>query len=172
MTLNEIQLTEYHKPPAVCTKPLRGFVFPRYARPHQFLGGSAAHDFYRTPPVAPSATFMCLETFRFPGLFVAWCRSSHPEVFLRKRVLKICSKFTAEHPCWNAISIKLQSKLQVLKNTSGRLLLLVPYIGLFHCFCLQRFLLPVEFSETFDLTLLMKVILICVVIKINYSTRR
>ena len=37
MTLNEIP-----KPPAVCTKPLRGFVFPRYARPHQFLGGSAA----------------------------------------------------------------------------------------------------------------------------------
>ena len=25
--------------------------------------------------------------------------SSHPEVFLEKRVLKICSKFTGEHPC-------------------------------------------------------------------------
>ena len=34
-------------------------------------------------------------------------RSSHPEVFLRKGVLKICSKFTAEHPCRSAISIKL-----------------------------------------------------------------
>ena len=32
------------KPPAVCTKPLRGFVFPRYARPQQFLGGSTAPD--------------------------------------------------------------------------------------------------------------------------------
>ena len=30
------------KPPAVCTKPLRAFVFLRYARLHQFLGGSAA----------------------------------------------------------------------------------------------------------------------------------
>ena len=30
------------KPPAVCKKPLRGFVFPHYARPHQFLGGSPA----------------------------------------------------------------------------------------------------------------------------------
>ena len=30
------------KPPVVCTKLLRGFVFPRFARPHQFLGGSAA----------------------------------------------------------------------------------------------------------------------------------
>ena len=26
-------------------------------------------------------------------------RSSYPEVFLGKGVLKICSKFTAEHPC-------------------------------------------------------------------------
>ena len=36
-------------------------------------------------------------------------RSSHPEVSLRKGVLKICSKFTGEHPCRNVISIKLQS---------------------------------------------------------------
>ena len=34
-------------------------------------------------------------------------RSSHPEVFLEKGVLKICSKFTGEHPCGSAISIKL-----------------------------------------------------------------
>ena len=34
-------------------------------------------------------------------------RSSHPEVFLRKGVLKICSKFTGEHPCRSVISIKL-----------------------------------------------------------------
>ena len=26
-------------------------------------------------------------------------RSSHPEVFLEKGVLKRCSKFTGEHPC-------------------------------------------------------------------------
>ena len=31
------------------------------------------------------------------------CRSSHPEVFLGKVVLKICSKFTGEHPCRSAI---------------------------------------------------------------------
>ena len=36
-------------------------------------------------------------------------RSSLPEVFLRKSVLKMCSKFTGEHPCWSLISIKLQS---------------------------------------------------------------
>ena len=33
--------------------------------------------------------------------------SSHAEVFLGKGVLKICSKFTGEHPCRSAISIKL-----------------------------------------------------------------
>ena len=36
-------------------------------------------------------------------------RSSHQEMFLRKGVLKIRSKFTGEHPCRSAISIKLQS---------------------------------------------------------------
>ena len=36
-------------------------------------------------------------------------RSSRPEVFLGKGVLKICSKFTGEHPCRSLISIKLQS---------------------------------------------------------------
>ena len=34
-------------------------------------------------------------------------RSSRSEVFLVKGVLKICSKFTGEHPCWSLISIKL-----------------------------------------------------------------
>ena len=36
-------------------------------------------------------------------------RSSRSEVFLGKGVLKICSKFTGEHPCRSVISIKLQS---------------------------------------------------------------
>ena len=34
-------------------------------------------------------------------------RSGHPEVFLEEVVLKMCSKFTGEHPCWSVISIKL-----------------------------------------------------------------
>ena len=34
-------------------------------------------------------------------------KSSPPEVFLRKGVLKICSKVTGEQPCRNVISIKL-----------------------------------------------------------------
>ena len=36
-------------------------------------------------------------------------RSSRPEVFLGKSVVKICSKLTGEHPCQSAILIKLQS---------------------------------------------------------------
>ena len=70
-------------------------------------------------------------------------RSSHSEVLLGKGVLKICSKFTGEHPCRSAISIKLlcnfieitlrhgRSPVNLLhifrtlfsKNTNGRLLL-------------------------------------------------
>ena len=34
-------------------------------------------------------------------------RDSHPEVFLRKGVLKVCSKFAAENTCPSVISIKL-----------------------------------------------------------------
>ena len=70
-------------------------------------------------------------------------RSSHPEVFLGKGVLEICSKFTGEHPYRSVISVKLQrnfievtlrhrcSPVNLLhifrtpffKNTSGWLLL-------------------------------------------------
>ena len=41
------------------------------------------------------------------GNNVTNCRSSHPEVFLGKGVLRICSKYTGEHPCRSWISIKL-----------------------------------------------------------------
>ena len=37
--------------------------------------------------------------------------SSHPEVFFGKGTLKICSKFTGEHPWRSAISIKLLCNL-------------------------------------------------------------
>ena len=39
-------------------------------------------------------------------------RSSHPEVLLEKGALKICSKFTEEHPCRSVTSIKLLCKLK------------------------------------------------------------
>ena len=75
--------------------------------------------------------------------FLRSYRNSRPEVFLREVVLKICSKFTGEHPCRSVISIKLLCKFIKIvlrhgsspvnllhifripfpKNTSGRLFL-------------------------------------------------
>ena len=72
-------------------------------------------------------------------------------MFLRKGFLKICSKFTGEHPCRSAISIKLQSNFNEIalrhgcspvnllhifrtpfpKNTSGWLLLKLAVLFLF-----------------------------------------
>ena len=43
-------------------------------------------------------------------------RSSCPEMFLRKGVLKICSKFTGEHSCRSVISIKLLGMGFLLKS--------------------------------------------------------
>ena len=67
-------------------------------------------------------------------------QKSRPEVFLRKGVLKICSKFTWEHPCQSVVSVKLLwiilrhgyshvnllhiFRAPFLKNTSGGLLLI------------------------------------------------
>ena len=42
-------------------------------------------------------------------LFSQNTSGSPPKVFLAKGVLRICSKFTGEHPCRDAIPIKLQS---------------------------------------------------------------
>ena len=55
-------------------------------------------------------------------------RSSHPEVFLKKGVLKICSKFTGEHPCQSVISIKLQSNfIEITLRHGCSLVNLLPY---------------------------------------------
>ena len=46
-------------------------------------------------------------------------RSSHPEVFLRKGVLKICSEFAGEHPCRGTILIKLPSNFIEIARRHG-----------------------------------------------------
>ena len=56
--------------------------------------------------VRPFINFIVTEILKI--LKIKICRSSHPEVFLEKGVLEICSKFTWEHPCQSVISIKLQ----------------------------------------------------------------
>ena len=57
--------------------------------------------------------------FRQAKYRILKCRSSHIQVFLGKGVLKICSKFTREHPCWCAISIKLQSNFIEIRLPHG-----------------------------------------------------
>ena len=90
------------------------------------------------------STFLVLDDLeQVDRLAIITYRRSHPEVLLGKGVLKTCSKFTGEHRCQIAISIKLQSSFMeitlrhgcspvnflhifrtpFLKNTSGRLLL-------------------------------------------------
>ena len=56
-------------------------------------------------------------------------RSSPLEVILRKVVLKLCSKFTGEHPCWSRISIKLQSNFIEIALWQG-----CPPVNLLHFF--------------------------------------
>ena len=51
-----------------------------------------------------------------PVFHDAKSRSSPLEVFLQKDVLKIFSKFTGEHPCRTAISIKLLCIKIALRN--------------------------------------------------------
>ena len=52
-------------------------------------------------------------------------RTNRPEVFLEKGVLKLCSKFTGEHPCRSVISINLLHifRTPFPRKTTGRLLL-------------------------------------------------
>ena len=54
-----------------------------------------------------TAMFILICSISVPLYEVLIHRSTHWEVFLRKGVLKICSKFTGENPCRSAISIKL-----------------------------------------------------------------
>ena len=49
-------------------------------------------------------------------------KSSHPEMFLRRSALKICCKFTGEHPCQSVISIKLKSSFIKIALGMGVLL--------------------------------------------------
>ena len=56
-------------------------------------------------------------------------RSSPPELFLVKDVLKTCSKFTGEHPCRGCSAVNLLHIFRTLfyKNTYERLFLRVPF---------------------------------------------
>ena len=75
-----------------------------------------------------------------PLIWFASSRSSLPEVFLEKCVLKICSKVTGEHPCRSVmgevrygcspVDLLHVFRTPFRKNTSGRLLLITPFLRL------------------------------------------
>ena len=76
---------------------------------------------------------LALKPFLLVFTILEWIfRSSHPEVFLGKGVLKICSKFTGEHPCcsWcSSVNLLHIFKTPFTKNTSGALLLNFEIVG-------------------------------------------
>ena len=55
--------------------------------------------------------FLKSSSSKTPWAIFVIARSSHSEVFIRKSVLKICSKFIGGHPCRSVISIKLLKQL-------------------------------------------------------------
>ena len=64
--------------------------------------------YFNLLPVSTGKRFNKICEFHFP----INSRGSRPEVFLKKGVLKIFSKFTGEQPCRSAISIKLRTLLK------------------------------------------------------------
>ena len=79
-------------------KILNGKISHYYVAIFQFLGIRSIQE---------SGVFKILVTYQSISLpdFLGSDRNSLPEVFLRKDLLKICSKFTGEHPCRSAILI-------------------------------------------------------------------
>ena len=63
-------------------------------------------------------------------------RRSHPEVIIRKGVLKKCGKFTGGHPCPSVISIKLLCNFHCVKsdqNTEFFLVCIFPHSDWIKC---------------------------------------
>ena len=65
----------------------------------------------RLPPLEIVITNVSIE-HNWKSWFLGLLRSTPPEVFLGKDVLKICSKFTGDHSCRSMISIKLLCKFK------------------------------------------------------------
>ena len=124
------------------------------------LNVTSLFNYWRSHKV--KTIFSDLSCFQFCAKFLIFRRnflvinthiqSSRPEVFLRKGVLKIHSKFTGERPCQSAISVKLQSnfieitlrygcspvhllyifRAHFSRNTSWWLLLTIKHLKMFY----------------------------------------
>ena len=66
---------------------------------------------WKTPAMKSVFSNVVVQRFYLWLLLLVTYRSSHPEMFLRKSVLKIYIKFIGEHPCRSVISIKLLCNL-------------------------------------------------------------
>ena len=62
---------------------------------------------FKSTKVSFTSNKSCSEINEYPRLKhrLSKCRSRHPDVFLGKGVLEICSKFTRDHPFRSAISM-------------------------------------------------------------------
>ena len=67
-------------------------------------------DFYKNNIFLKKHNTLIVEVIspKYPSNSIHY-RSSPPDVFLEKGILKISSKFTGEHPCRSVILIKLQN---------------------------------------------------------------
>ena len=75
-----------------------------------------------------------------------WRRQKQPSRgVLKKRVLKICSKFTGEHPCQSVVSIKLLLKKRWLVNIKRENINKNPKL------CHQHFFIDKRFRSEFGI---------------------
>ena len=126
---------------------LNGPSFPNFLSSHIVVSFSSlitASLSFTVPPSNMFHLFFAISVLNsLCTIGSSFVRLHFQDVFLRKGVLKIYSKFTGEHPCRSAISIKLQSKFIEIalwhgcshvnllyifrtpysKNTSGRMFL-------------------------------------------------
>ena len=111
-------------------------------------------------------TYVCVSgdyKWQFFGMFCArtkWMspvvklinRSSREEVFLRKGVVKVCSKFTGEDPCRSVISINLLYNFIEITFWHGFSPINLLYIfrtRLDGCFCIKIFIIWHELDWCF-----------------------
>ena len=80
-----------------------GFAHPHYFRSRHATAQKGCTKFH----ISGKSWLMINDCLSETDLAIIQYRSSTPEVFLGKGVLKISYKFTGKNPCWSVISIKL-----------------------------------------------------------------
>ena len=76
-----------------------------------------------TPAYPPNYDHTCIHSN-----WITTIRIIPPEVFLEEGVLKICSKFTGEHPCRSRVSIKSLCRFWTKLSTSWKRLMTLYFL--------------------------------------------